>query len=135
MATQGFKTTAAKAFRKHYDKLVDSIQEADLPVLGAQFFIRQIISRETMEMVGNVSTSRVLRVSKLMLAVMAHLDIHPDKFESALDVFREKLVYAEIASMISLSFGKKHPCTHPACMHEIMLCSHKGLVVGVLFGC
>ena len=59
-----------------------------------------------MEMVGNVSTLRALRVSKLMLTVMAHLDVHPDKFESALDVFREELVYTEVASMISLSFGK-----------------------------
>ncbi len=106
MAAQHFKTSAAKAFREHYDKLVKSIQEADLPVLGAQFFCRQIISTETMEMVGNVSTSRALRVSKLMLAVMTHLDVHPDKFESALDVFKEELVYAEVASMILLSFGK-----------------------------
>ncbi len=107
MATQDFKTSSARAFREHYDKLVKSIQEADLPVLGAQFvFSQQIISMETMEMVGNVSTSRALRVSKLMLAVMTHLDVHPDKFESALDVFREELVYAEVVSMISLSFGK-----------------------------
>ncbi len=106
MATQDFKTSAAKAFREHYDKLVKSIQEADLPVLGAQFFSRQIISTETMEMVGNVSTSRALRVSKLMLAVMAHLDVHPDKFESALDVFREELVYADFASLIASSIGK-----------------------------
>ncbi len=105
-ATQDFKTSAAKAFREHYDKLVKSIQEADLPVLGARFFSRQIISTETMEMVGNVSTSRALRVSKLMLAVMAHLDVHPDKFESALDVFREELVYAEFASLIASSIGK-----------------------------
>ena len=106
MATQDLKTSAAKAFREHYDKLVKSIQEADLPVLGARFFSRQIISTETMEMVGNVSTSRALRVSKLMLAVMAHLDVHPDKFESALDVFREELVYAEVASLIASSIGK-----------------------------
>ncbi len=106
MATQDFKTSAAKAFREHYDKLVDSIQEADLPVLGARFFSRQIISRETMEMVENVSTSRALRVSKLMLAVMAHLDVHPDKFESALDVFREELVYTDFASLIASSIGK-----------------------------
>ncbi len=59
-----------------------------------------------MEMVGNVSTSRALRVSKLMLAVMAHLDVHPDKFESALDVFREEPVYAQFASLIASSIGK-----------------------------
>ncbi len=106
MATHDFKTSAAKAFREHYDKLVKSIQEPDLPVLGAQFFSRQIISRETMEMVGNVSTSRALRVSKLMLAVMAHLDVHPGKFESALDVFREEPVYSDFASLIALSIGK-----------------------------
>ncbi len=57
-------------------------------------------------MVGNVSTSRALRVSKLMLAVMDHLDVHPDKFESALDVFREESVYAEFASLIASSIGK-----------------------------
>ncbi len=42
-----------------------------------------------------------------MLAVMTHLDVHPDKFESALDVFREELVYADLASLIVLSVGNK----------------------------
>ena len=46
-------------------------------------------------------------MSKLMLAVMTHLDVHPDKFESALDVFREELVYADLASLIVLSVGNK----------------------------
>ncbi len=110
METQDFKTSAAKAFREHYDKLVKSIQEPDLPALGAYFFSRQIISTETMEMVGNVSTSRAVRVSKLMLAVMAHLDVHPDKFESALDVFREELVYAEIATLIASSYSSMGKC-------------------------
>ena len=45
-------------------------------------------------------------MSKLMLTVMAHLDVHPDKFESALDVFREELVYADFASLIASSIGK-----------------------------
>ena len=53
-----------------------------------------------MEMVGNATTSRAVRASKLMLAVMAGLDIHPDKFESALDVFREEHVYAQFSSMV-----------------------------------
>ena len=38
-----YKTSEARAFREHYDKLVDSIQEPDLPVLGARFFSRHII--------------------------------------------------------------------------------------------
>ena len=101
-----YSSSAARAFREHYDKLVDSIQEADLPVLGARFFSRQIISRETMEMVGNVTTSRVVRASKLMLAVMAGLDIHPDKFESVLTVFREEPVYSEFSKLIIDSFRK-----------------------------
>ena len=101
-----YRSSAARAFREHYDKLVDSIQEADLPVLGARFFSRQIISRETMEMVGNVTTSRVVRASKLMLAVMAGLDIHPDKFESVLNVFREKQVYSEFYKLIMDSSGE-----------------------------
>ena len=101
-----YRTLAARAFREHYDKLVDSIQEPDLPVLGARFFSRQIISRETIEMVGNVTTSRVVRASKLMLAVMAGLDLHPDKFESALDVFREEHVYTQFSSMVKESYGK-----------------------------
>ena len=100
-----YSSSAARAFREHYDKLVDSIQEADLPVLGARFFSRQIISRETMEMVGNVTTSRVVRASKLMLAVMAGLDIHPDKFESVLAVLRED-VYSEFSGLIMDSFRK-----------------------------
>ena len=102
-----YNTSEARAFREHYDKLVDSIQEPDLPVLGARFFSRQIISKETMEMVGNATISRVLRTSKLMLAVLAGLDIHPDKFESTLDVFREEPVYAQFSSMIRETYGKK----------------------------
>ena len=98
-----YRTSEARAFREHYDKLVDSIQESDLPVLGSRFFSRQIISLETMEMAGNMTTSRVVRASKLMLAVMAGLDIHPDKFESALDVFRVEYVYAKFSSMIKKS--------------------------------
>ena len=104
--TSDYKSTAARAFREHYDKLVDSIQEADLPVLGARFFSRQIISRETMEMVGNVTTSRVVRASKLMLAVMAGLGIHPDKFESVLTVFREEQVYSKFYRLIMDSYGE-----------------------------
>ncbi len=108
MATdQEYSTLGAKAFRDHYDKLVKSIQEPDLSVLGAKFFSRQIISLETMEMVGNVATSRTIRGSKLMLAVMAHLDVHPDKFEAALDVFREELVYTELADLIEQSYGEQ----------------------------
>ena len=97
-----YNTSEAKAFREHYDKLVDSIQVPDLPVLGARFFSRHIISRETMELVGKVASSstRGARACTLMLAVMAGLDIHPDKFESALGVFREEPVYAEFSSMI-----------------------------------
>ena len=105
MATRDFQTSAAKAFREHYDKLVDSIQEPDLPGLGARFFSRQIISRETVEMVGNVTTSRAVRASKLILAVMTHLELHPDKFETALEVFREELVYSEFSTLIGASIG------------------------------
>ena len=101
-----YRTSEAKAFREHYDKLVDSIQESDLPTLGARFFSRQIISRETIEMVGNVTISRAVRASKLMLAVMAGLDIHPDKFESALDVFREEHVYTQFSSMVREAHGE-----------------------------
>ena len=103
-----YRTSEARAFREHYDKLMDSIQEPDLPVLGARFFSRQIISKETMEMVGNTGTSRAVRASKLMLAVMAGLDIHPEKFESTLNVFREEHVdiYAQLSSMIKETYGK-----------------------------
>ena len=45
-----------------------------------------------MEMVENVTTSRAVRASKLMLAVMTGLAVHRDKFESALDVFGEEHV-------------------------------------------
>ena len=106
MATRDYRTPEAKSFQELYDKLVDSIQEPDLPVLGARFFSRQIISKEAMEMVGNVTTSRAVRASKLMLAVMAGLDIHPDKFENALDVFRDSDVYSLFPSMIKESYGE-----------------------------
>ena len=102
-----YRTSEARAFFEHYDKLIDSIQEPDLPVLGARFFSRQIVSRETMEMVGNVATSRAVRASKLILAVMAGLDICPDKFESALDVLRGEQVYAQFSSMIKESCGEQ----------------------------
>ena len=101
-----YRTSEAKAFREHYAKLVDSIQEPDLPLLGAGFFSCHIISKQTMEMTGNATTSRANRASKLVLAVMAGLDIHPDKFESALDVFKEGHVYAQFSSMIKETYGE-----------------------------
>lgn len=110
MATQdsshNFQTLEGRAFQEQCDKIVDTIQESDLPVLGTRFLSRHIISRETMEMVSNVATSRAVRATKLMLAVMIHLDTHPDKFESALDVFREERVYTELASLIQTSRGR-----------------------------
>ena len=62
-----------------------------------------------MELVGKVASSspRGARACTLMLAVMAGLDIHPDKFESALDIFREEPVYAQFSSMIRETYGKK----------------------------
>ena len=89
-----YKTPAAKALRKHYDELVSVIQEPDLPTLGAGFFSLEVISRQTMEMVGNVATSRTVRISKLLLAMMSHLDLHPEKFDSVMDVLKQELVYA-----------------------------------------
>ena len=101
---EDYSTFEARAFREYYGKLVDSIQEPDLPVLGGYFFSHQIISKETMEMVGNVTTSRAVRASKLILAVMSHLDVQPDKFESALEVLAEEHVYAQFSSMIKESY-------------------------------
>ena len=101
-----YRTAEARSFREHYDKLVDSIQEPDLPVFGARFFSRHMISREVLEMVGNVTTSRVVRASKLILAVMANLEIHPDNFESALDVFLEERIYADLSSLLRETASK-----------------------------
>ena len=101
-----YRTAEARSFHEHYDKLVDSIQEPDLPVLGARFFSRQIISKETMEVVGNVTTSRAVRTSKLMLAVMAGLEAGPDRFESALDVFQEEQLYADLSSLLRETASK-----------------------------
>ena len=53
-------------------------------------------------MVGNVITSRAVRASKLLLAVMAGLDINPDRFESVLDVFKGEHVYASV-----LKYGER----------------------------
>ena len=41
-----------------------------------------------------------------MLAVMAGLDVHPDKFESALDVFRKEQVYTQFASTVEDSYSE-----------------------------
>ena len=79
--TEEYKTPAAKALRKHYDELVSVIQEPDLPTLGAGFFSLELISLQT---IGNVATSRTVRISKLLLAMMSHLDLHPKKFDSVI---------------------------------------------------
>ena len=106
MAGDNYRTPEAKAFHEHYHKLVKSIQEPDLPVLGARYFSSYIISLEVMEMLGNVTISRAARTSKLLLAVMAILDIQPDKFESALDVLREDHTYSHISSMIKATHSQ-----------------------------
>ena len=43
-------------------------------------------------------------MAKLMLAVMASLDIHPGMFESVLDVFREEHVYSEFCRLFMDSY-------------------------------
>ena len=101
-----YKTPAAKALRKHYDELVSVIQEPDLPTLGAGFFSLEVISRQTMEMVANVATSRTVRISKLLLAMMSHLDLHPEKFDSVMDVLNQELVYARVSRDISETRGE-----------------------------
>ena len=101
-----YKTPAAKAFCKHYDELVSVIQEPDLPTLGAGFFSLEIISRQTMEMVGNVTTPRTVRTSRLLLAMMSHLDLHPEKFDSIMDVLNQELVYARVSRDISETRGE-----------------------------
>ncbi len=102
-----FNTPAANAFLDNYGKLIDSIQEPDLIALGAQFFSLKMISRETMEMVGKESLMRVDKASKLILSVMVHLDVHPDGFESAVNVFKCSLVYAELSTLISTSYTQQ----------------------------
>ena len=101
-----YKTPAAKAFRKHYDELVSVIQEPDLPTLGAGFFSLEVISRQTMEMVGNVAASRTVRISKVLLAMMSHLELHPEKFDSVMDVLNQELVYARVSRDISETCGE-----------------------------
>ena len=101
-----YKTPAAKALRKHYDELVSVIREPDLPTLGAGFFSLEVISRQTMEMVGNVTTPRTVRISKLLLAMMSHLDLHPEKFDSIMDVLNQELVDARVSRDISDTHGE-----------------------------
>ena len=101
-----YRTPAAKALRKHYDELVSVIQEPDLPTLGAGFFSLEVISRQTMEMVGNVTTPRTVRISKLLLAMMSHLDLHPEKFDSVMDVLNQERVYARVSRDISETLGE-----------------------------
>jgi len=98
-----YSTPEARAFREHYVKLVDSVCEPDLPVFGSgsRFFSLEIISKETMEMVSNAHIhERAERVSKLFLVVMAALEVQPDMFESALEVFAEEHMYSQLAAMI-----------------------------------
>ena len=101
-----YKTPAAKAFRKHYNELVSVIQEPDLPTLGAGFFSLEVISRQTMEMVGNVTTPRTIRTSKLLLTMMSLLDLHPEKFDSVMKVLSQELVYARVSRNISETCGE-----------------------------
>ena len=101
-----YKTPAAKALRKHCDELLSVIQEPDLPTLGAGFFSLEVISRQTMEMVGNVTTPRTVRTSRLLLAMMSHLDLHPEKFDSIMDVLNQELVYARVSRDISETRGE-----------------------------
>jgi len=103
---EDYTTIEARAFREHYSKLVDAITAHDLPVLGAHFFSCEIISKETMEMVGNAHCERAERVPKLMLAIMAALEAQPDKFESALKSLAENHVYAHLADKIRESYTR-----------------------------
>lgn len=115
MAAECTATCEAKAFRRHYDQLCTLIQEPDLPGLGASFFSHQIISVEVLENVSKLITPKATKTTQLLLAVMAHLEVHPDVFQTVLDIFNHVEPYKTVSSDMKETHRKfkailYHPC-------------------------
>ena len=93
-----YTTCEAKAFCTHYDQLLQLIQEPDLPGLGGSFFSHQFISQQVLENVGKPITPKATKTTELLLAVLAHLEVHPDKFQTVLDIFNREPPYRRVSN-------------------------------------
>ena len=102
-----YRTPAAQALRKHTSQLTRAIQETDLPILASGFFSEAMVSSDLMESVSNPATAdRAVRCNKLLLAVMAHLEDHPDKFECVLEIFSQEPTLCTVAERVIKTCGK-----------------------------
>ena len=106
MAASEYSTPQAQALRKHTGRLSRAIQESDLPVLAPDFFSEAMISTDLMESVCNPAIDRAVRCSRLLLAVMDHLEDHPDKFGCVLEILRQEPTLCSVAESVERTCGE-----------------------------
>ena len=88
---QHYKTPEAQAFRTHYGRLLEVIQDSELPSLAAYLMSDSVISPDLMKSTLNQSLRVSVRSSELLLAVMVHLEENPRNFDDILKIFKQQL--------------------------------------------
>ena len=102
-----YRTPEAQAVRKHTSQLTRAIQDTDLPWLSSGFFSEAMVSSDLMESVSNPATAdRAVRCNKLLLAVMANLEDHPDKFECVLEILSQEPTLCTVAERVAKTCGE-----------------------------
>ena len=86
-----YSTPEAQSICTHYGRLLNAIQDSELPSLAAYLMSDFVISPEVMKFVLNQSTRTSIRSNELLLAMMAHLEENPGKFEDILKIFDQEL--------------------------------------------
>ena len=99
-------TTEARAVQKHFGQLMTAIQEPQIPALAAAFFSDSIVAADTMQVATNAAVSKAVRCTALLLAVVNHVEVHPERFEQVVGILSQETNMTELATRISVAYRK-----------------------------
>ena len=103
---ENLNTTEARAVQKHFGQLMTAIQEPQIPALAAAFFSDSIVAADTMQVATNAAVSKAVRCTVLLLAVVNHVEVHPERFEQVVGILSQETNLTELAARMSETYRK-----------------------------
>ena len=103
---RNLNTTEARAVQKHFSQLITAIQEPQIPALAAAFFSDSIVAADTMQVATNSAVSKAVRCTALLLAVVNHIEVHPERFEQVVGILSQETNLTELADRMSEAYRK-----------------------------
>ena len=108
MATDGEENInpAYVAFRKHSADLLTVIQDPE--VLAWELFSKSVVTSAMVEFANNTMHERVLRTSKLLMAVESRIAVDPGAFNVFLSVLAKRPSMSDLCGRMKETYGKPH---------------------------